>query len=385
MKIEVAKPDLEAALQIASIGTQSTGSDLTTHYVFRRRQGVVEVYSHNNRLGISMPLMGAKLLTSASQEGDAFTVEAKRLNKWLAPQADVVLTLESEKKGIVKATTPQGSVTFSSLDPAQFPHWDEMLEHAGKGAVVSAKRLHGAFSHVKLFVSDKDTVTPKLAVTEFRKESLQATDGTALAFVTIPDLKESSLRLHGRDLGSVLSFLGAAGDGNITLREHDRCLFLEREDGGVLSVGRPHHAFPEVFLDKKPHDPHWWVVKTEDLLRAIKTLEAVISEEDKRMSFNLKDGMFCVTMTSATSMRDTLRMEAVEQGSLENAELQMPGEGFDVPYPYLLKLLNKTKAETLKFGLNPNRDKKTGVQKGGWVRFREERDGDDYVTLLVWL
>ena len=57
MKIEVAKPDLEAALGVVSIGTASTGSDLTTHFVFRRRDdGVIEVLSNNNRLGCSMPV-----------------------------------------------------------------------------------------------------------------------------------------------------------------------------------------------------------------------------------------------------------------------------------------------------------------------------------------
>jgi DNA polymerase III sliding clamp (beta) subunit (PCNA family) len=383
MKIEVAKPDLEAALQVVSIGTSSTGSDITTHFVFRcRNKDMVEVFSNNNRLGISMPLAGCRVVEG--EPGDAFTVEAKRLNKVLAAQGDVVLGLSSEKKGLITVMTAHGPVTLQGLDPSSFPHWDEALESVKEGTKIAAKRLHAAFNHVKLYISDKETVTPKIAVTEIRKESLQATDGGALTVITIPDLANSNLRIHGRDLGPVLAFLGAVGDGNVELREHDRCLFLVREDGGVLSVGRPHHAFPEISLDKKPHDPHWWVVRTEDLLRAIKTLEAVTSEEDKRMSFNFRDGMVTLTMTSAASTRDTLRIEAQEHGSLETTEIPMPKDGFDIAYPYLLKLLGKTKGEILKFGLNPNIDKKTGQQKGGWVRFREDRDGDDFLTLLVW-
>lgn len=383
MKIEVAKPDLEAALQVVSIGTQSKGNDLTTHYVFRQREDdVVEVLSNNNRLGCSMPIAGCKV--AKGSPGDAFTVESSRLNKWIAASEDAVLSLQVDK-GRVKATNPQGTVTFASLDPSQFPYWDEALESVSGGTKISAKRLHAALSHVRLFISDKDTTTPRIAVTEIRKESLQATDGGALTVITVPDLAKSNLRIHGRDLGQVLSFLGAAGEDSVECREHDRCLFLVRDDGGVLSVGRPHHAFPEIALHKEPDDPYWWVVKTEALERAIKSLEACASDEDTRMNFNLKDGMVTVAMTSAVSDRNTLHLEALEHGSAEEAEVPMPEEGFDIAYPYLLKLLGKTKSETIRFGLNPNKDKKTGKQKGGWVRFREDRDGDDYLTLLVWL
>jgi hypothetical protein len=384
MKIEVAKPDLEAALQVVSIGTSSTGNDLTTHYVFKQQSDdMVEVFSNNNRLGVSMPLAGCQL--TDGKPGDAFTVEAKRLNEWLAAQADVVLGIAPDK-GRVKCTTPQGSVHFASMDPALFPYWDEALKSVPEGIKIPARRLRGAFAHVKLYISDKDTTTPKISVTEIRKESLQATDGGALTVITIPDLAKSSLRIHGRDLGQVLSFLAACGDENVECREHDRCLFLVREDGGVLSVGRPHHAFPEIGLDKKPLDPHWWVVRTEELLRAAKTLKVAASDEDTRMHFDLKDGMVTLTMASAAGgERDTLRVEAQEHGSLPDAAVAMPQGGFDIAYPYLLKLLMATKSETIKFGLNPNLDKKTGKPNGGWVRFREERNGDDYLTLLVWL
>lgn len=383
MKIVVAKPDLEAALQVVSIGTASTGSDLTAHFVFRRREDdVVEVLSNNNRLGCSMPIAGCTV--SGGEVGDAFTVESWRLNKWIAAAADAELSLESSD-GRVKATSPQGTVKFASLDPAQFPYWDEAFRAVGEGLKISAKRLHAALSHVKLFISDKDTTTPKIAVTELRKESLQATDGGALAVVTIADFATSNMRIHGRDLGQLLSFLAAAGDGSVECREHDRCLFLVRDDGGVLSVGRPHHAFPEISLDKKPDDPHWWVLKTEELTRAINALSASASKEDSRLNFKLKDSMVALSMTSASSDRDTLYLEAQDHGSAEDAEVPMPPEGFDIAYPYLLKLLGKTKSDTIKFGLNPNKDRKTGKQKGGWVRFREDRDGDDYLTLLVWL
>jgi DNA polymerase III sliding clamp (beta) subunit (PCNA family) len=386
MKIEVAKPDLEAALQVVSIGTASTGSDLTTHFVFRhttdsKGNDVVEVLSNNNRLGCSMPVAGCKVHIDGDET--AFTVESWRLNKWISAVEDAVLELEL-KDGNVKATSPKGSVKFQSLDPSQFPYWDETLADTKEGTSIAAKRLHGALSHVKLFISDKDTTTPKLAVTEILNESLQATDKGALAVVTIGDLDSSNLRIHGKDLGQVLAFLGGCDEG-VEVREHDRCLFLVRPDGGLLSVGRPHHAFPDIALDKKPDDPHWWSVKTDELQSAINALSASASKEDTRLNFSLDGGMVGLSMTSASGDRVTLKLEAQERGSLDEPPVPMPDGGFDIAYPYLLKLLGQCRDETIKFGLNPQLDKKSGKPKGGWVRFREDRDGDDYLTLLVWL
>jgi DNA polymerase III sliding clamp (beta) subunit (PCNA family) len=383
MKIEVAKPDLEAALQVVSIGTASTGGDLTTHYVFRRRDdGVVEVLSNNNRLGCSMPIAGCNV--SGDESSDAFTVESWRLNKWIAAVEDAPLSLQLVE-GTVRATSPKGVGKFQSLDPSQFPFWDETLSEAPKGTTISAKRLHGALSHVKLFISDKDTTTPKLAVTEVHNESLQATDKGALAVVTIKELKNSNLRIHGKDLGQVISFLGSCGDGPVEVREHERCLFLVRQDQGVLSVGRPHHAFPDIILDKKPDDPHSWVLKTDDLQSTINALTASASKEDTRLNFALAGGTVALSMTSTSGDKVTMHLETIERDTAENAQADMPAEGFDVAYPYLLKLLSQHRGDTLRFGLNPQRDKKTRKPKGGWVRFREDRDGDDYLTLFVWL
>ena len=382
MKIEVAKPDLEAALQVVSIGTASTGSDLTTHFVFRRREdGVVEVLSNNNRLGCSMPIGGCNV---EEDEDDAFTVESWRLNKWISAVEDASLTLELED-GTVKATSPKGSVKFQSLDPAQFPYWDETLGDTADGISINAKRLQAALSHVKLFISDKDTTTPKLAVTEILNESIQATDKGALAVVTIGELATSNLRIHGKDLAQVLSFLNSCGDDAVEVKEHERCLFLVRQDGGILSVGRPHHAFPDIQLDKKPGDPHWWSVQTDGLQSAINGLASSASKEDTRLNFKLDGDMIAMSMTSASSERVTLHLEAIEHGSAEDAKIDMPEQGFDIAYPYLLKLLGQHRGETIQFGLNPQLDKKTKKPGGGWVRFREDRDGDDYLTLLVWL
>lgn len=395
MKIEVAKRDLEAALQVVSIGASSTGSDLTTHFVFRAKDGNVEVLSNNGRLGASAPF-----IAKVEDEG-SFTVESWRLNKWIAAVQDAALVLESGDKTIV-ATSPKGSVKFQSLDPASFPYWDDQFSETEGGIKITAKRFHVALSHAKLFISDKDTTTPKLAVTEIINNSLQSTDRGALAVVTLrqgqtstsedgtetktyePEMKGSNLRIHGKDLSQVLSFLSTCGDEAVELREHDRCLFLIREDGAVLNVGRPRHSFPELGLDdQEGGDPHWWEVKTSDLKSGILTLVASAAREDRRMNFNFNDGMVSMQMAASSGSKNVLHLEALTHGSLDDAT-PMPEEGFEVAYPYLLSLLSQHKGETITFGLNPQVDDK-GKHRGGWTRFREVRGDDDFLTLLVWL
>lgn len=394
MKIEVAKPDLENALQVVSIGAASSGSDLTSHFVFRHREedNGIEVLSNNSRIGCSMPVMGTKV--SLSGDANAFTVESWRLNKWISAVSDSVLTLEFNE-GIVKATSPKGTVKFQSLDPSQFAYWDKTLAEVETSTKVHAKRLQAALSHVKLFISDKDTTMPKLAVTEIKSGLLQATDKGALAVVALQDrkspdedpeavLKESSLRVHGKDLGQVLAFLNQSGTEEVEVKEHDRCLFLVRHDGGVLSVGRPTHAFPDINLDVEENDPHFWDLSKEEVLSAIGSLAASASREDTRLTFNqIEPGVVGMSMTSTSGDVVTMRIDTEESGSVEDAT-PIPEKGFDVAYPYLLKLLGQWKSDTIRFGIYPQVDK-NGKSKGGWVLFRESREDDSFLTLLVWL
>jgi DNA polymerase III sliding clamp (beta) subunit (PCNA family) len=391
MKIEVAKRDLEAALQVVSISASSTGSDLTTHFVFRTKDDLVEVLSNNGRLGASAPF-----IAKAEGEG-AFTVESWRLNKWIAAVEDAALVLEA-KDGSVTATSPKGSVKFQSLDPSSFPYWDDSFDGAEEGVKLSAKRLGSALSHAKLFISDKDTTSPKLAVTEMLENNLQSTDKGALALVTLrkksgededgkatyePEMVGSNLRIHGKDLAQVLSFLSTCGDEAVQLREGDRALFLEREDGSVFNVGRPRHAFPELDMDESPDDPHWWQLKTSDLKGSIGALAAAAAREDRRMTFNFADGMVSMEMTATSGSKNILHLEPLSHGSLEGAT-PMPEDGFEISYPYLLSLLSQYKDDTITFGLHPQVDD-AGKHRGGWTRFREERGDDYFVTLLVWL
>jgi len=385
MKIDIAKGDLDAALQVVTPVAKSSSNDLTAHVIFRRRDnGQVEALCSSGRIGASTLLAGCKV-TVSDDDHEKFTTEASRLNKWVAAEEDGVFTLEEEKPGVVVARGSLGFVKFLSDDPDKFPFWDESLSEATLAAKVPAKRLHAALSYVRMFVSDKDTTNPKLGVTEVISGSLQATDKGALAVVTLPELKDSQLRLHREDLSYVLSFVSGCGDnGEVEIREHERCLFFVRPDGSVLMVARSHHAFPAINLDKDAQDPHWWTVQAGKLHASINALDAAASKEDDRLRFQIEGGKVLLSMTAPDGERMVYKIDAIDPGSQKDVAVPLPDEGFDLSNRYLLKVLGQHRADSVLFGINPQMDKKTKKLSGGWVRFREERDGDDYLTLLVW-
>lgn len=386
MKIEIAKGDLDAALQVVSPVAKTSNNDLTAHIVFRRRDnGQVEALSNSGRIGASTLLAGCTVTLSDDDDDGKFTVEAARLGKWVAAYKNGVFTLEDEKPGVVRAHGPLGFVKFLSDDPDKFPFWDETLAEATMTMKVSAKRLHAALSYVRMFVSDKDTTNPKLGVTEAIEGALQATDKGALAIVTLAELKDSHLRLHREDLTHVLSFVSGCGDdGVVEVREHDRCLFFMRPDGSVLLVAKTHHAFPAINLDKDAQDPHWWTLQASDLNVSINALAAAASKEDSRLRFQIDGGKVLLSMTAPDGDRMVHQIDATEPGSQKDASVGLPDDGFDLSNAYLIKVLGQHRGDAIRFGINPQMDKKTKKLGGGWVRFREERDGDDYLTLLVW-
>jgi len=380
MKIEVAKSDLESALQVVSIGTSGSGTDLTTHFVFRTKDDQTSVLSYNGRLGASIPFVCNASTDEGDDAPDAFTIESWRLQQWLKAVDDAALTLELDG-GIVSATSPSGTVQFRSLDPSAFPFWDKTLKAAKKTMTIEARRFHAALSHVKSFVSSADTTRPEMAVTEARDGSLWATDTAALTIVTLEEFEKTNLRIHGKDIPSVLSFLLLVGDAKVEVLEHKRSLFIQRDDGGVLSVGRPTTAFLELEDIEDVEDSHWWNIGTKDLDRAIQQLSASAAKEDFKITFNFDPGARKVltSMTADSGSTITLDLECPEYGSKEEAEIGLPKDGWDVEYPYLQRILSSYRGgKTLKFGLNP-------AEEGGWTRFVEDREGDKYLTILVWI
>lgn len=379
MKIEVTKRDLESALQVVTIAAASTGSDLTTHLVFRTQNERTEVLANNGRIGLVSPL-----ICKSSDEG-SFTVEAWRLKQWISAVEGSVLTLEYENHKVT-ASSPKGSVKFSSLDPEHFPYWDETFSATEKGYTMKARQLHAALNHVKMFISDKDVKRPALVVTEIKevngKRLLMATDKASLGVVELPVFATANFRVHGKDIPSLNAFLGASGEEDVEVREHSSRMFIIRGDGSILNVGRPAHAFPDINVSDE-EDQYLVTVKVADLKSSLSALAAGASKEDTRVSFRVGKGELYVSMASASGSKDTLHME-IQDLKIKDEAPSLPDTGFDLPNTYVLKALSQTKNDTITLGVNAKLNDQ-GKVKSGYVRIKESRDSGVYTTVLVWL
>jgi len=388
MKIEVTKRDLEATLSVAAVGVAGTGADMTTHFVFRHVDGHTEVLANNGRVGVSAPLI---CNATVSEAATSFTVEAKRLKSWIAAVENSVLSLEVTSDKKIVAKSPKGSIRLNSLDPELFPYWDDQFSSSEEGYRIGAKSLASAFSHVKLFISDKDTKNPRLSVTEVKEYNgerlLEATDKASLGVVKLDALQgNGAFRVHGKDLGSVIGFLTAAGDEEVEIRETDNRMFIIRNDSSLLNVGRPSHAFPDLTVGTDD-DQFAWNLKTADLKSSIQALEAGASKEDIRVNFKADRGQVMVSMASASGSRNIYHLE-MEAGSKFDADeaqtAAFPEEGFDLPAPHLMRVLSQYKGDEITMGLNLKKNP-AGKVAGGFSRFQESRDKDDYLVILVWM
>lgn len=385
MKLEVTKRDLEAALKVASIGAAGTGSDITTHFVFRHTEdGRTEVLANNGRLGVSTPLI---CQASLSSDENAFTVEAKRLSSWLAAVDNAVLTLEFQDRKVV-AKSPRGSISLNSLDPELFPYWDEGFNATEDGYSVESKTLISALNHVRPFIYSRDTKEPRLAVAEVKTQTsededrwLQATDRKALGMVRCKALQKASFRLHEKDVGNVISFLSTIKDESVECRESKTRTFFVRGDGAVMNVARPRDAFPDMSVNTDS-DPYSWTLKTDDLRSSILALLAGAPSENPLMTFSRTQGQVEVSMVSASGSRNKYHLELLDEVSDEDTPF--PEDGFKVSHAHVLKILSAHKQETITIGLMVKVDANTGKVRHGACRFHDNRDGDDYLVILPW-
>ena len=115
MNVEVAKSDLEVALSVAGVSVDTSASDLSSHYLFRTRNNQVEILSYGPRIFSRFPLAA----TCDGEDGDAFTVESWRLDKWMAGARDGVLSLSSQGSGDVKVSDGRSTIRLRSLDPLE--------------------------------------------------------------------------------------------------------------------------------------------------------------------------------------------------------------------------------------------------------------------------
>ncbi len=376
MKLQVAKRDLETALAVVTNSMTTSGTDISSHFVFRAdKDDKVEVLTFTGRLFSSAPV---KCVVDTTADR-SFTVEGARLLQWVRAVKDAALDLEFDPETkVVTARAPKGSMEFQSLDPANFPFWDEMWPDVTEKGTVKAVSLHSGLSYAKGFVFDKETKKPELCLIECKDGLLFATDQKAITLVEVEGLDQSTLRIHRNDAAAVLKFLGTCGDGDVTLMEHDRSLLFKRADGAVFGESRFKAQYPPLNINRDNDNPIWWKVSVAEILEAIPFLSSGAANEDNRLFFArpVADGPVKLGMKAMTGNHMDIDIPVVECGDDGNAVL--PTTGFMLDHNDLQRVLGGWSEETVTFGIH---------LKGsmGFVRFREEREDVDYTSVLAWL
>ena len=387
MKIQVAKRDLDSVLQVACVSATS-GNDMTSHVLFRVMADdpdKVEILTYSNRLFASSPVV----CTVEVEDGGptAFTVEAKRLKGWLQAVGDAALTLSFEDE-VVTAKAPRGKQKFQSLDPAQFPHWDPMLVAAKTTATVPAGRLVAALEHVQQFISTDESRRPDICVTEVKEGILRASNGFSATTVTAKGLEKTKLRIHYRDVGPLLGFLGSfEPEQEVEVLETDRGMLLRRGDGALMGESRFREAFPNIVENLDIVDDHTWVLSRETVLSNIKFLKVGADYKDPKVRFRRpkEDGPVVMSMKATTGDVVTQDVEVKESSKKEDSDGKdptpdIPKKGFLVHQEMLVKVLGTLgdDAEDVTFGINQH-------GRGGYLRFAREGDSVTFLTVVGWL
>jgi hypothetical protein len=254
MKIQIAKQDLVGTLQQVNPSLASAGSsdDISVHYLFRAVEDgdghKAEVLTCHGAMFSTAPLIGA-VVDVPDGSPAMFTVEGKRLKQWLQTASDAALTMEYDaSESEVLMTAPIGKMRFGSVDPSKFRLWDKLVKDAEVKSTVKAVKLKDAFDYTHRFCSE-DRQRPDLIVFESRDGALMATDGTAAAKVTVPDLGDEVFRVLGKeDTPKFVAFLGtAAEDDDVTVLVHPRALILKKADGALMGERKPDKGFPKDF------------------------------------------------------------------------------------------------------------------------------------------
>lgn len=376
MKIVVSKPDLEDALQVASIAIASSADDLSDRYLFRFCEGAVSILTYNQRVCASTPLI---CQVDDAEEGDTLNVEGWRLMQWLGGIADVPITIEEDGPGVVKLSSSRSEIRVQTKDPSTFPYWDKTLAAAKETATIPAERLASAFGYARNFVYDRDTTSPALSQIEVFGGALWSTDKKAISKITIPDLAESNLRINANDIAQATKFLSLKGTDEVEILEHDRSTFFRRGDGSILGVARPTSQFPRLgAIDSSDPNETEWEVLTQDMLAGIQCLKAATSKDNETLRFSYDEDQKAVVLgvTSTAGGEDVYPIEATDPSGVE----ELPDNGFRLDYPYLQRIIGHFGVDSLKFGIN----KAPAPKKGGFVRFLHTVDDDEYLTVVVW-
>lgn len=391
MKFQVAKSDLEFALNTVSGALGAGDADISSHFVFRILPGTtdqVQVLTASNRIYAHCTIPKAKVI----EEGSAFTVEGWRLKGWVGLVGDVALEIETLDNAEIQIKGGKYTQRFRSLDAAHFQFMDKTITNATQTGKISAKRLSAALKAAKSFASTDDSNKPDVVVVDIKNGLLMATDKmSVVVFFTLKDLANVSMRIHVKDAASVSGFLDNI-DGDVEILDAKRVVFLKRvSDGAVYGETRYQIEFPNLnYADEV--DQRVWSVKIAELRKAAQHGYFGASKTDKRLFLHPCEGdQIKVSMQTETNTKafSSVFIDCTETIGPNNANIpDVPKDGFPVDYPHVMALLDAfADQDTIELGINVDAVKKKRYIRVTKKVFGDDKDGtfDKYVFVLAGL
>jgi DNA polymerase III sliding clamp (beta) subunit (PCNA family) len=348
----------------------------------------VELLSYSNRV-----FSGTRIQPELeSSDNGCFTVEGRRLVQWItAVPTNEEITVDFDGA----STTTYSSLCkgrFQTLDPSNFPFWDQTIREATLVCEIDADRLHRVLSYAKGFVSTDQSKAPHLCVCEFRDGHLLATDRVGLVRITVPGMEKSELRVHFKDLKTLLAFIKNCKGGTVEILEHDRAAAFRSQEGHIFGESRFRSRFPKI-SHIGTDNQRCWVMPKGQLTATIKMLVASAEEEDQnRLTFHAgpNPGEVNLNIRAATG-DDVMATISCEEVKEDNA-LDLPSEGFSVSHRYLRTIIGEygieveeeeasSLGEQVKMGINVNPQ----GSGGGFLLFQKKEGEDTYLTVLSWV
>lgn len=390
MKIKIAKKSLDLAIQTANIALGGGDeSKLEAHLLFRynpKDEALTMLAQNGARMLCSVPLADAVVEGVASDAEEVlFTVPGDRMRKWLAAvDQDEVVTL-TPVDGHVKVTSKRGSGKLGSLNPKDFPFWDQTLSEAVETATTNCAYFASVLSYLRNFVSVDESRYPNLlGVGANGLGSVIATDRVGASRVRSDVFNDCHFSINGKDIPAVLSFLGVKGAGGLVLKEHDRCLFLQRENGSVLGVTKwasiPFEKVKDTLFEQPDPHPNHAVLSVADIQGGLKFLSAFAKKDDILVRFRFETGKAVFSMCSATgaSGEDEQVVPLISETGMDIVSTKGKGYFFLSKTHLEVVAASATKPE-ITMGV-------TASQASGYSSFRLELpNGDAIDTILMWI
>lgn len=371
MKVLLTKKDLEAALNVVSSTLAST-DDIFSHVLFRAKEQL-HLLTCSNRVYSMCPVT-----TSSFDEG-SFTVEGWRLKSWLTAIPDGFISLDYNA-GVVKATCAKGTQSFPSLDPESFPVWDDIYTSSAKKGEAPAKAFKKAFDLARSFVDTNEGNPLAICAVEYQDGLLRGTDRKSLVLLEVPGLSECTFRVHTKDIGALVSFLGHSGESLIEVLEHERAFFLRNSNGAVFGEARHLIEFPVIKFDLSSKDNLNWEISRQDLVDAITFLGAGAPKDHTTIRFARTAEGVSLTMPAMSGGETSLDVKIYEETKNDEELSAKIGLGFSLCKSYVEKLLSLKKgSDSFQMGLSSR-----GNSGAGLARFQIHDSDVKANIILVW-